>query len=230
MIEARDLMKAKAVDRCDFIVNRCRAKRVLHLGCTDWPYTETKRTNGALLHARLQSVTSSLVGVDLDAEGIACLQKLGFSDVYADNAECLAHPEVCRRSYDVIVAGEIIEHLECPGKFLRSIQSLMDEQTELILTTVNAYCLFRYFYYLLGREEIHPDHNYYFSPRVLCRLVSRCGLDVTDFCFYRVGKEIRALTPKRIVWLDDVAMALFPQASDGVIVVARRGAESGKNQ
>ena len=221
MIDAKELMKAKVVDRCDYIVDRCRSKRVLHLGCTDWPYTETKRTNGALLHARLDLAASSLVGVDLDAEGIACLRRLGFQETYVGNAECLTDPAVCSRTYDVIVAGEIIEHLENPGKFLRGIQSLMDGQTELILTTVNAYCFFRFFYYLLGREEIHADHNYYFSPRVLCRLAGRCGLEVTEFRFYRIGKEIRTLNPKRIVWLDDVAMRLFPRASDGVICVTR---------
>lgn len=217
-----DLMKAKVVDRCDYIVNRCRSKHVLHLGCTDWPYTETKRSNGALLHKRLYESASSLVGVDLDANGVACLQQLGYPDIYVDNAECLRHPAVCRRSYDVIVAGEIIEHLENPGNFLRSIQSLMTGQTEMILTTVNAYCLFRFFYYLMGLEEIHADHNYYFSPRVLCCLLERCGLDVVDFCYYRVGKEIRALNPKRIVWLDDLAMSIIPRVSDGVVAVVRR--------
>jgi len=228
MTDAKKLMKAKVVDRCDYIVNRCRSKRVLHLGCTDWPYTEAKRANGALLHARLGHAASSLVGVDLDAEGIACLRRLGFQDAYVDNAECLTEPAVCNRTYDVVVAGEIIEHLENPGRFLRGIQSLMAPQTELILSSVNAYCFFRFFYYLLGREEIHADHNYYFSPRVLCRLLERCGLEVTEFCFYRIGKEIRALNPKRIVWLDDVAMRLFPRASDGVICVARRGAGDGR--
>lgn len=221
MIDYEVLMKSRSVDRCDFVVDRCQGKHVLHIGCTDWPYTRTKLSHGSLLHARLSLVSRSLVGVDLDAEGVSCLRQLGFAQTYVDNAECLAQPDVRNRSYDVIVAGEMIEHLENPGMFLRSIQSLMNRQTELILTTVNAYCFFRFFYYLLGREEIHPDHNYYFSPRVLCRLLERCGLEIAECHFYRVGREIRALNPKRIVWLDDLAMWMFPRASDGLIVASR---------
>ena len=209
-------------DRLTYILEQCTGRKVLHLGCTDWPYTERKLAGGALLHAKLQEVTAALVGVDADQAGVAYFQQHGFPETYFDNVERLEHPGIARQSYDVILAGEIIEHLENPGVFLRTVQKLMNERTELLVTTINAFCFFRFLFYLCGKELVHEDHNYYFSPTVLRRLLTRCGLEVTECLHYAIGREIRALNPRRIVWLDDVGRTLFPRASDGLIMKARR--------
>jgi 2-polyprenyl-3-methyl-5-hydroxy-6-metoxy-1,4-benzoquinol methylase len=205
------------VDRVTYILDQCKGKRVLHLGCTDWPFTERKASIGALLHGRINEIAASLVGVDADPDGIEWFQRHGFPATYYDNAEKISHPEVCSGKYDVILAGEIIEHLENPGLFLRSIQKLMMPNTDLIITTINAYCFFRFLYYLRGIEAVHADHNYYFSPIVLRKLITRCGLEVKEYFHYPVGKEIRSVTSKKILFLDDISRWFFPKASDGVI-------------
>jgi cyclopropane fatty-acyl-phospholipid synthase-like methyltransferase len=194
---------------------------VLHLGCTDWPYTQQKLAGGALLHALIADRAASLVGVDADAEGVAWLQGHGFPHTHVDNVEGFTQPAVLEAKYDVILAGEILEHLENPGRFLRSVQRLMGPGTDLIVTTINAYCLFRFVYYVFKGEQVHPDHNYYFSPLVLAKLVSRCGLEVVESLHYPIGREIRRLNPRKIVWLDDLSRLLFPRASDGLILKAR---------
>ena len=209
------------VDRVSYILERCRGRRVLHLGCTDWPYTQHKLANGALLHAMIAQRATSLVGVDADREGVDWLQGNGYPRTYLDNVEGFSHPAVLGEKYDLIVAGEIIEHLENPGLFLRSVQQLMGPTTELVITTINAYCFFRFIYYLFKEERVHPDHNYYFSPLVLRKLITRCGLEVVDFHHYPVGKEIRLLNPRKLVFLDDLSRVLFPRASDGVIFKVR---------
>ena len=77
-------------DRVTYILDACRGKRVLHLGCTDWPYTEKKLASGTLLHARIAAVAQSLVGVDADHDGVACFQRIGFPATYEDNVECFS--------------------------------------------------------------------------------------------------------------------------------------------
>ncbi|MDB6026134.1 MAG: hypothetical protein JWM68_2357 [Verrucomicrobiales bacterium] len=209
------------VDRVTYIVNECRGKRILHLGCTDWPYTEAKLSGGALLHAKINEVAGSLTGVDADEEGVAYFRKIGFSETYVDNVEKFSNALVRDKKYDVIIAGEIIEHLENPGLFLRSVQNVMTTDTVIIITTINAYCFFRFVYYLFKREMVHPDHNFYFSPIVLRKLITRCGLEVVDFRYYPIGKEIRALNPRKMVLLNDIGRLFFPKASDGLIFKAR---------
>jgi 2-polyprenyl-3-methyl-5-hydroxy-6-metoxy-1,4-benzoquinol methylase len=208
-------------DRVTYIVDQCRGKRILHLGCTDWPYTEGKVKSGALLHSKIKEVAKSLAGVDADEAGVEYFQKNGFPETYLDNVEQFNNPAVFRQDYDVIVAGEIIEHLENPGMFLRSVQQLMKPSTEIIVTTINAYCFFRFVYYVLRQELVHPDHNYYFSPVVLRKLITRCGLEVTEFFHYPVGKEIRGLNPRKLIFMDDLSRWFFPRASDGLIFKAR---------
>ena len=115
-------------DRVTYMLEQCAERRVLHLGCTDWPFTERKLAGGALPHAKLKAVAASLVGVDADAAGVAHFQQNGFPETYLGNVEHVENPEVVRRSYDVILAGEIIEHPENPGTFLRSIQTLMTDR------------------------------------------------------------------------------------------------------
>src|SRR5438046_2651489 len=122
------------VDRVTYILEHCTGKRVLHLGCTDWPMTDRKLAGGALVHARINEAAASQVGVDADRDGVSHLVKIGFAETYVDNVEQFSHPAVCHQQYDVIVAGEIIEHLENPGIFLRSVQKLMTPQTELVVT------------------------------------------------------------------------------------------------
>jgi 2-polyprenyl-3-methyl-5-hydroxy-6-metoxy-1,4-benzoquinol methylase len=191
------------------------------LGCTDWPWTEERIKIGLLLHPKLSQVGSFLVGVDADPAGVDAFRKLGYPETYVDNVEVFSNPEVCNGKYDVIVAGEIIEHLENPGLFLRSVQKLMTPDTDIIITTINAYCFFRFVYYVLRREDVHPDHNYYFSPVVLRKLITRCGLEVTDFKHYAVGRELRPVVLRKILIADDISRIFFPHASDGVIFKAR---------
>jgi len=209
--------KMPVVDRVSYLLERAKNKNVLHLGCTDWPLTEGKIKNNALLHAKLGSVAANLVGVDYDQEGVNYLVSHGYLETYQDNVEKFENTRIREKKYDLIIAGEIIEHLENPGLFLRAVQTLMNPETELLITTVNAYCLFRFVRYILGKEMVHEDHNYYYSPRVLERLITRCGLHVVDFRYYGIGHEIQHLIPKHFLLLDSFSKMFFPSASDGVI-------------
>lgn len=219
-------MGFKAVQRVEFLKNIARGKRVLHLGCTNFPYTLDSISSGSLLHADLSEIAAELTGFDFDQEGIDLLEKQGFSEFYRADLERLEEVQL-KREFDVIIAGEMIEHLNNQGLFLNGIQRYMAEETKLVITTVNAYCAFRFAIYALrGRggeiEPVHPDHIAYYSYRTLKKLVENNGLEVEEFFFYDLGVEHRGTLKWYYRTINDVAVTLFPQLSDGIVAVCRK--------
>lgn len=215
------------VHRVEFIKRACAGKKVLHLGCTNWPYTQDSIDNDMLLHNELAETASELYGFDYDQEGIDVLEKAGTKNLYQADLERLDEVDL-NETFDVIIAGEMIEHLNNPGLFLRGIQRFMSPETKLVVTTINAYAAHRFAVYgLLGKkginEPVHPDHVAYYSFKTLKLVVERSGLRINDFKFYDIGPEHRPFNPWYLNMINDVAVAISPQLSDGVIAVCSLG-------
>lgn len=213
------------VERVPYLLDRCRDRRVLHLGCTNWPYGEKALADGSLLHVQLAGVTRELHGLDADAEGLARLAQRGIPHLHRGDLEALdATPFDV--AFDVIVAGEVIEHLSNPGRFLEGVRRLMQPSTTLIITTVNAYCGFRGVLYALRsrggiREPVHPDHVAYYSYATLTGLVKRAGFTVSNVLFYDIGAEHRPYDRAYVLWINDALVWMAPHLADGVIVECR---------
>jgi 2-polyprenyl-3-methyl-5-hydroxy-6-metoxy-1,4-benzoquinol methylase len=171
-------------DRDRWLLERCKNKRVLHLGCTDWPITEHKIKAGRLLHLRLAAEASLLVGVDPDASGIQKLSELmpGFTFVRCKAEDMRDDPQIADQQWDIILAADMVEHVSNVGLTLNAISDLMSSDTELILTTPSAHSLkWLLVLGILGKELVHPDHCYYFSESTLRQILRRSGLEMTGF-------------------------------------------------
>jgi hypothetical protein len=213
------------VQRVDLIKRISTGKRVLHLGCTNWPYTKEAIDNDMLLHFDLAKIARELHGFDYDQEGLDILESQGTPNLYRADLEKLDEVQL-DETFEVIIAGEIIEHLNNPGKFLRGIQRFMNAETELVITTINAYSALRFMIYGLRgnggiNEPVHPDHVYYFSYKTLNLIITRAGLSVEDFYFYDIGTEHRPHNRWFFNLFNDVSVKLFPQLSDGLIAVCK---------
>jgi hypothetical protein len=212
------------VQRVDFIKNASRDKKVLHLGCTNYPYTRDAIRNKMLLHFDLEKTARELYGFDFDQDGLDILAETGSANLYRADLENLDEVPLDQR-FEVIIAGEIIEHLCNPGSFLKGIRRFMSEESKLVITTVNAYCAMRFLAYgLRGRggrnEPVHPDHVSYFSFRTLSLLLEKQGFSLDEFYFYDLGKEHRAFNRWVYNLFNDVSVRISPQLSDGIIAVA----------
>ncbi len=215
----------KLVQRVDYIKEVCTGKKVLHLGCTNYPYTQNSIEDGILLHFELEKIASDLFGFDYDQAGIDVLAEAGGVNLFQANVEKLEDVPL-DTTFDVIIAGEMIEHLNNPGLFLNGIQRFMTAKTKIVITTVNAYCAMRFVTYALrgrgGRQEpVHPDHVAYYSYSTLKLILERAGLEVEDFLFYDLGSEHRPFSPWYYNLVNDVAVKFSPQLADGVIAVGR---------
>src|SRR5512139_3059642 len=116
--------KIRMVQRVDLIREKAASKSVLHLGCTNYPYTQDSIEKNMLLHLDLQKTASELYGFDFDQEGIDTLAAAGVPNLYRADLEQLDQVELDRK-FDVIIAGEMIEHLLNPGLFLNGIKRFM---------------------------------------------------------------------------------------------------------
>lgn len=215
--------KFQLVERVEFIRKMCEGKRVLHLGCTNSPYTEESIKNDMLLHHDLKKVAKELYGFDYDAEGLKIFERIGEKNIYWADLENLDAVDL-NETFDVIIAGEMIEHLSNPGLFLRGIKRFMNPDTKLVITTINAYSGMRFFIYGLrgsggANEPVHPDHVAYYSYKTLNLVVEREKLKIKDFFFYDLGPEHRPHSHWLYNLVNDVSVKFSPQLSDGVIAV-----------
>lgn len=213
------------VQRLDVIRSFCKDKSVLHLGCTNYPYTEEAINNDMLLHFELSKITTRLCGLDADKTGLDILRKHGTDDLYEADLEKLDAVPL-NETFDVIIAGEMIEHLNNPGLFLEGIKRFMTKDTSLVLTTINAYCAMRYaIYFLRGKkganEPVHPDHVAYYSYKTLKLIIERHGLSMDEFYFYDIGHEHRPFSPWYYNLVNDISVKLAPQVADGIIGIAK---------
>lgn len=172
--------------RESIVLDKCKDKQVLHVGCVDTGLLHDRFAQGQLMHQKLQKVSNILWGMDINAEGIQFLQEKGFQNLFVADATELHTIESWRDViFDVIVTSEVVEHLSNPGLFFESVKHIMKPgHTELIVTVPNAFRIDTLLWLLKGIEFNHPDHNYWFSYLTISNLVRKNGLAIREMYVY----------------------------------------------
>ncbi len=208
----------KVVFRQPFIEEYVTGKVVLDLGSIEHDLYRENIERGKWLFDKIHRRAKKAIGIDILPEAIEELKEAGYDLRYGDveNIEQLKFEE----SFDLIIAGELIEHLSNPGLFLKGIARHMGKNTELLISTPNAFGFIRFIDALIRRERTRPDHVAWHSVRTLTQLLEANGLKVKEIIFYSFlsGK-------KRSVFLTKIRRLIFkvfPYLSDGLIAIAMR--------
>jgi SAM-dependent methyltransferase len=123
---------------------------VLDLGCRD----------GALTQAYAGG--NAIVGVDADREALAEAQKLGIETRWADLDDALPFED---GTFDVVVAGELLEHLRDPRRVVSEVLRVLRSDGTFVGSVPNAYRLKNRLRFLTGRKpENDPTHLQMFAP------------------------------------------------------------------
>ena len=170
-------------DRVNFILERIRGKKVLHIGCADWPFTENKVKKGSLLHQKMVGVANKLVGLDLVRQGVTIMQEAGIDNVYVVNSEMSVY-DYLHDKFDVVVAGEILEHVLNAGNVFDSIKTVCHKKSVVIITAPNFAPIKRLPRLLWRNENVHPDHVCYYSFSTLSQLFSQCDFEPIEWRVY----------------------------------------------
>jgi len=128
------------------------------------------------------SKTNDVSGLDLDGEGIDVMRKLTNLKLVSGDAEQFR----AINTYDIIYAGDIIEHLNNPGSMISCCKEVMDKNTELMISTPNPYSAHLLFWGLFGRasNHLHSDHTFLFDKKNLSILLSRYDLEIISVSYY----------------------------------------------
>jgi len=226
------LPKAQYVQRIAHLAALAQGKRVIHVGFVDAGYQEMNEKAGTWLHAHLAEAASSLVGVDLDEPGVVLAQQAGYEAHVADCRDPEALTTLDLEPADLVIAGEVIEHLDDPGAFLQGLHPLVRPTGRLVITTPNASGLLNSAAAVVGAEINHPDHVVLFSWRTLTNLMRRHGWLHTETATYvpevkeapaeSLGMRLQSLGGKAALWAERTGARLgAPFLADGLIVTAR---------
>jgi len=125
-------------------------RRVLDLGCR----------YGALTSAYAEG--NEVTGVDVDREALTEAAKLGIETKWADVDEPLPFDGA---SFDVVVAGELLEHVRDPAGLVEEARRVLRPEGQFVASVPNAFRLKNRLRFLLGRKpEDDPTHLHMFSP------------------------------------------------------------------
>ncbi len=166
-------------DRNNYLCSQVNNKVLLHVGCTDFPITQQRITEGSLLHLNLQQSAKEIIGIDLSKEGIQTLKENGYDNVFVMDAEKME----LNKKVEVVLAGDVIEHLNNPGLFIEKAKSLLLPGGEIIIGVPSALTFNNLQTWFLGKELVHKDHTFYFSPKTLSTLCDRFNLKPVKLIF-----------------------------------------------
>jgi len=172
--------------REEIIARYVAAGDVLDLGAVDArraiaPHCEQLANCSTLLHERIRQVNPGVVGVDVDREGVQILRQRGYNVLAAD-----VETMELGRQFDVVVGGEVLEHLPNPGRALATIKKHLKPGGRLLLSTVNPFCVEQWWKILrYGDIQVHEEHLMWFDPRTLGQLLAVSGFEVERLYWLR---------------------------------------------
>jgi SAM-dependent methyltransferase len=226
--------RARIVDRTAFVTSCVRGKDVVDIGFVDESRMVAKQARGTWLHAQVAAGASSAVGLDADEDGVRLARELGFTAFAVDCQSASAVGALQLGPADLVLAGELLEHLDQPGGFLEAAKVLLKPGGQLLITTPNAPSLTNFLGSLMYRELVNPDHVAWYSWHTVDTLLQRHGWHVVDLAYYgfpRVSAASAASSGERrraraFNTYQRLAAHLFrfrPTLADGLIVLAELG-------
>lgn len=184
-----------------------RNKKILDVGCFD----------GSISSLLMQNC-NVVFGMELSKQAISSAKEKGANVVLADVDETFPFSD---HYFDVVFAGEIIEHVLDIDYWLQEIARVVKPDGYFVLTTPNLASLGRRFLLFLGRDPLTNQslfsgagHVRYFVKQTLAELLEKNNFKIVDF-----RSDIVNLNDKGNVFSTKLAR-WFPSMGRGLIVKA----------
>ena len=188
--------------RWQWLRSRVEGKSVLDVGPAELVGTINADKLAHWLHGRIAEVAERVVGLEAAADQVEALRELGY-DIRHGDAESFDLGE----RFDVVFAGELIEHLSNPGRFLACARRHLAAGGRLLLTTPNRFGVLAIYRVLRSGEVPRyrkplARHVAYFDSDALTSLLERCGFGDVEVGYVRwVGRPSERLTSRLLTGL-----------------------------
>jgi len=104
--------------------------------------------------------------------------------VYGDLTDSFRIKEITKNNFDLMIMGEIIEHINNPVSFLEKIHSNYNQNIRKILITApNAFCYKNSDNSKRNLEVLNSDHRFWFTPYTIAKIAVQAGYTVSEFYF-----------------------------------------------
>lgn len=185
-------------------------KDVLDCGCVGNEINSMKELEKTS-HAIFMKHAKYIMGVDTWEDEVIKRKKMGFNIVYG-NVENIE----LDKKFDVVIAGDLIEHLNNPGLFLSVANRHLKDEGLIYLCTPNAFSLNNSIKSILGiKIKVHQEHKCIFDVNTLCQLVTCYGFSIDEIYWQDY------LSKKLVKYLVKINKNL----ANSIIVVARKKEE-----
>lgn len=183
------LKKSKPVERVSFIQEKCLDKRVLDLGCIRHSADYALKDQN-WLHKKIKLVANELIGIDYLSGEVEKLNAAGYHIIARDATK----PLNIKGKFDVIVAGDLIEHLVNFEGFFENCQRLLKDGGIIIISTPNPFYA-ELFHFLSFKHNflINPEHTCWIDPQALLQLTERFGYLISEIHYIKESFKIKNL-------------------------------------
>jgi len=173
------------IDRLDVFRRLCENKRVLHLGCVDYPIFDPQNN----LHIQLETYCAVLDGFDVNADEFKKMRP------YLKGRLFSKWEELCDE-YDVVLVPEVMEHVPNVQEFLGHLSRI--RTSRVVITVPDAFqCFRRHFDYNRETstfvEVVHPDHNCWYTPYTLTNTIKKYTDWAIDGVWFVNGISVMAI-------------------------------------
>jgi SAM-dependent methyltransferase len=173
----QQIKESPFISKREFIRQFVSGKDALDLGVVAPSPQQVKDRSEKWLHGFIRRHAKFLLGVDILEEDVLELQNKGYNVICCDVLNLRLN-----RKFDVVICGDLIEHVMEPGLLLDTIAYHLRDDGVGLVTTPNPFAINRLFNILFdGETPINYEHVFWLCPQTMFQLIGRSMLYIEDF-------------------------------------------------
>jgi len=163
----------KAFKKDEIVKKLSNSKDVLDVGCVG---QDIDYANPNWIHTQVKYVAKSLIGVDINREGLEDIKSMGYEAYHYDELDS-------DKKFDIILMLDVIEHVNNPVQFINDYKKFLQEDGKIIVTTPNSNRAINFINIFFRNEySLNYEHTFWFCPKTFLEVINRVDeLEVSEF-------------------------------------------------